>query len=137
MAYAADYTKDSGAYNVGRKILDEEITLVRYVDTSTRNLASGSFYKLFAVPANFSVNEVYVVTGTGEGATATIDITDDDVVTTTFVNDTSVQTAGVIGKGTARKVYSSAGFICVLANHTLDAAGFWVIVLGQILNDKM
>jgi hypothetical protein len=137
MAYAGDWTTDAGGYNVGKKILGEAITLARYIDCTSKTVSNASFYKLFSVPANFQVENIYIVNGTGEGAADTIDITDDDVVTTTFVNDASVETAGVITRGTARKVYAAAGFICLLANADITAAKFWVVVTGQILNTNM
>lgn len=137
MAYAADYSTDPGGYNVSREILDQQVTLVRYFDTTVNNLASGSYYKLFAVPAKFMCEAIYIVVETGEGATETIDITDDDSATTTFVDDCSVETAGTVTKSTADKYYASAGYITLLANNDLTAAQFWVVVLGQVLNTNM
>jgi hypothetical protein len=135
MAYAADYTKDAGNYNVGWRKADDVITLNRMFSTATHNLASGSYYKLFAVPANFQVLEAYVTCHTAETSSASdsIDIVDDDSATTTFVNDAAMA-AGKITGTNARKMFTAAGYIVVLANNDLATAVFEVCIRGKILN---
>ena len=110
MAYAADYTTDVGNYNVGRRMGDNLVTLVRSFDTSDYNLTASSYYKLFAVPANFQVLAAYVTCTTAETTSGTddLDIVDDDSSTTTFVSAANM-TAGEIGATNARKMYTSAG----------------------------
>lgn len=135
MAYAADYTKDEGNYNVGYRKADDVITLNRMFDCSVRNLTNGEYTKLFAVPANFQVLEAYVTCLTSETSanTDTLDIVDDDSATTTFVDDARML-AGTITATNARKLYTSAGYICVLPNHALATAVFEVCIRGKILN---
>lgn len=139
MAYAADWTKDLGNYNVGHKDMDGMVTLVRYLDFSDTkyNLASGSYYKIFAVPDNFALVDAYVSCDVVEGAAETIDIVDDDSATTTFVNDATLNTAGYLTATNARKTYQAAGYICILANADITVAKAWVIVKGIILDTNM
>lgn len=137
MAYASDFSKDPGNYNIGKRMLDGTVTLVRYFDCSTDNLANGSYYKLFAVPADFVLLESYIAVVTAEGAAETLDLVDDDSATTTFMDDVDLNTANGVVKGTVRKLYSSAGDIAMLANADLTAAKFYVIITGQILNTAM
>lgn len=135
MAYEADYTKDAGNYNVGWRKADDVITLNRMFSTATHNLTNGKYYKLFAVPANFQVLEAYVTCYTSETTsnTDTLDIVDDDSATTTFVDDARML-AGTITATNARKLYTAAGYICVLPNHALATAVFEVCIRGKILN---
>lgn len=136
MAYATsntDFLKRAGNYNIGKQLLDEEITLSQFMDTSVDNLASGSYYKIFAVPANFALLDAFVICHTAEGATGTVDIVDDDSATTTFVNDANVNSAGAVGATAARKLYTSAGFIVILPNNALDTAKFEVVIRGKLI----
>lgn len=128
-----------GNYNVSSKILDQVITLSRYFDASVDNLASGAYYKIFSVPANFLLTEAYITCVTGDGSTETIDLVDDDSATTTFVSSAEVGTGdeGKTGATNARKLYTSAGFICLKPDAALDAAKFWVVVKGIVLNTSM
>lgn len=126
-----------GNYSIGKKILDEGITLTRYFDCSVDNLASGAFYKIFSVPANFVVTEAYVSCVTPEGAADTIDVVDDDSATTTFVTNANVNSAGTVTATNARKVYTSAGFIVLRPDADLTVAKFYVTVKGYILNTSM
>jgi len=137
MAYAGDYSASAGSYNVGKKILDGSVTLIRYFSCATHNLTGSGVYKLFAVPANFVLLEARVICDTIEGGTATIDIVDNDSSSTVFVNDFSLETANAIGVTAARKKYAAAGFICVVPNEDLDTAVFTVTVKGIITNTSM
>ena len=139
MAYAADWTKDPGGYNVGKKLSGEVVTLTRYIDTTATgyDLTSGEYTKIFAVPDNFSVLDAYVSCDVVEGAAETIDIVDDDSATTAFVNDATLNTAGSVTVTNARKTYQAAGYICILANADITVAKFWVIVKGIILDTNM
>lgn len=133
MAYAADYTLDAGNYTVGHRYMDQLVCLNRSFDTSVHNLTATSFYKLFAVPANFQVFEAYVTCTTAETTSGTddLDIVDDDSATTVFVNDANM-TAGEMAATNARKMYTAAGFICVRPNHNLATAVFTVTIVGMI-----
>lgn len=128
-----------GGYNVGSKILDQEITLTRYIDTSTDNLTASAFYKLWSVPAGFQVNQVYAGCATAEttDGTDTFDIVDDDSATTVLLNDVDLSAAGLVTATTARKYYASAGFICIRPNHDLATAKFYVVVKGIVQNTSM
>lgn len=137
MAYTGDFTKNHGNYNVGKKLLDDTVTMVRYIDTSVDNLANGGYYKIFAVPAQFALLKAYVVVITAEGAADTIDLVDDDSSSTTFINDADLNTANGVVVNTAGGYYSSAGYITILANADITAAKFYVIVEGIILNTSM
>lgn len=137
MSYDGDFSTYAGNYNVGKRNLDEEITLIRYFSTASNPLSSTGVYKLFAVPAGFCITKAYVVCETAEGGTGTIDIVDDDIVSTTIVNDANVNSANAVTANTARRYYPSGGYICVLANNDLDAAKFYVVVRGIILDTNM
>jgi hypothetical protein len=136
MAYTNDFTTDAGNYNVGVKILDQEITLVRYFDCTTRNLGSGEYSKLWSVPAGFQLTKAYAVCIATESSD-TFDIVDDDSATTTFINDADMSAIGTVTANTADKYYASAGYICILANAALTTAKFYVVVKGIILNTSM
>jgi len=123
-----------GNYNVGKQILDEVITLSRYIDCSTDDLASGAFYKLWSVPDDFALLEAYLSCDVVEGAANTVTITDDDSTTTSFVTVASVNTAGTVTATNARKTYQAAGFIVMTPSAALDAAKFWVIIKGMVLS---
>jgi hypothetical protein len=133
MAWTDDFTKDMGNYAVGHRYMDQLVVLNRSFDCSVNNLASGCYYKLFAVPAKFQVFEAYVACTTAETTSGTddLDVVDDDSSTTTFVNDANM-TAGEINATNARKMYTSAGYIGVLANHDLTTAVFTVTIVGMI-----
>lgn len=137
MSYAHDWTKDAGGYNVTRQILDQVVTLVRYIDTTDtgKDVGSGEYIKLFAVPANFAVLEAYLVTATAEGTDA-LDLTDDDSATTTFVTN-HPQSAGTVTATNARKLYTSAGYICVHGDAAHTTGAFYAVVRGIVLNTKM
>lgn len=137
MAYTDDFTKDHGNYNVGKRNLDDTVTMVRYIDTSVDNLTSGGYYKIFAVPAYFALLKAYIVVVTAEGAAETLDLVDDDSSSTTFTNDADLNTANGVVANTTSGYYSSAGYICILANADLTATQFYVIVEGIILNTDM
>lgn len=137
MSYAHDWTTDAGNYNVGKKILDEVVTITRYIDTTATgyDVGSGEYIKLFAVPANFAVLEAYIVTETAEGTDA-LDLTDDDSATTTFVSN-HPQSAGTVTATNARKLFTSAGYICVHGDAAHTTGAFWAVVRGIILNTSM
>lgn len=139
MAYAHDWTKDPGNYNVGHRDKDGLVTYVRYIDTTATgyDLASGEYDKIFAVPDNFTVLDAYVICDVVEGDAETIDIVDDDTPTTTFVDDATLNTAGYTTATNARKTYQAAGYICILPNAAITAAKFWVVVKGVILTTDM
>lgn len=125
-----------GNYNVGKQILDEVITLSRYIDCSVDNLSSGAFYKLWSVPDDFCVLEAYVSNDVAEGAGDTLDIVDDDSATTTFVSNANLNSAGAVTATNARKTYQAAGFICMKPDAALTVAKFWVVIKGIVLSKK-
>lgn len=135
MAYATspDLLTRSGNYGVTKEYMDAPVVLKRFIDCSTDNLTSGSFYKLFAVPANFCVMEAYVVCHTAEGAAETVDIVDDDSATTTFVTNANVNSAGTITATNARKMFTAAGFIVARPDADLGTCKFEVIVHGVLI----
>ncbi len=128
MAYTNDWSKDAGNYNVGVQILDQVITMQRYIDCAVDALGSGEYTKLWAVPLGFALLEAYVVCHTAEGGD-TLDIVDDDSSTTVFVSNAAL-TAGAIGATAARKQYAAAGFICVKPEAALTTGAFTVIIRG-------
>lgn len=136
MAYTNDFTTRSGNYNVGSKILDQEVTLSRYFDCTVDALGSAEYSKLFSVPAGFQVNEVYatcVATETSD----TFDIVDDDSATTTLLSNADMSAVGKVTATNARKYYASAGFICIKPDAALTTAKFYLTVKGIQLNTKM
>jgi hypothetical protein len=126
-----------GNYNVGKQVLDEVVTLSRYIDASVDNLTSAAFYKLWAVPANFVLLDAYVVVDTAEGASDTLDIVDDDSATTTFVTNVDLNTANGVTVTNARKKFSAAGFICMRPDAALTVCKFTVIIKGIVTNTNM
>lgn len=139
MAYSTvntDFMKRAGNYNVTEKILDQEITRSRYIDCTTDNLTSGAFYKLFAVPAGFQVNEVYVTCVATEGSD-TFDVVDDDSATTTLLTNADMSAIGTVTATTARKYYAAAGFIVIRPDAALTTAKFYVTIKGIVLNTSM
>lgn len=139
MAYAHDWTKDVGNYNVGHRQLDGSVEYTRYIDTTVSgyDIGNGEYIKIFGVPDNFMVTEAFVSCDVVEGAADTIDIVDDDSATTTFVNDATLNTAGAVTATNARKTFQAAGFICILANAAITVAKFWVTVRGKVLSTEM
>jgi hypothetical protein len=137
MAYAHDWSKDVGNYNVGKKILDEVVTLTRYINTTVSgyDVGNNEYIKVMAVPANFAVLEAYLITATAEGTDA-LDVTDDDSATTTFVTN-HPQSAGTVTATNARKLYTSAGFIVIHGDAAHTTGAFWVVIRGIILNTSM
>lgn len=116
----------TGNRNVNRQILDQEILVKAYIDTSANNLASGDFYKLFDYDANTIINEIHVVTETVEGAGDTLDITDDSVGTTTLVSNHDVNTDNAISKYTTGLFKDTAGQICIKPDAALTVCKIWV-----------
>ena len=114
--------------NVPRQILDQEITVKAYIDTSAINLGSGDYYKLFDYEANTFINEVKVITETVEGAGDTLDITDDTSGTTTLVSNHDVNTDNAISKYTTGLFKASAGQISIKPDAALATCKFWVSV---------
>jgi hypothetical protein len=140
MAYAHDWTKDHGNYNVGHRQGEGIVTLIRYIDTTATgyDLTSAEFDKIFAVPDNFCVLEARVICDVVEGAVETIDIVDDDSATTTFVSNADLSTAGgTVTTTNARKCYQAAGYICIRPDADITAAKFWVVIEGIILTTDM
>lgn len=129
----------NGNYNVGSKILDQEITLTRYINTATDNLTASAFYKLWSVPAGFQVNQIYAgcVTAETTDGTDTFDIVDNDSATTVLLNDVDLSAAGTVTATTARKYYAAAGFICIRPNQDLTTAKFYITVKGVVQNTSM
>lgn len=126
----------AGNYNVGEKILDQEITLTRYIDCTVDNLTSGAYYKLWSVPAGFQINEAYLTCIATESSD-TVDIVDDDSATTTILSNGALATIGTVTATTARKYYASAGFICMKPDAALTTGKFYVTIKGLVLNTSM
>lgn len=118
----------TGNRNVNRQILDQEMTVKAYIDTSKNNLVSGDFYKLFDYDANTLINEVKVITETVEGAGDTLDITDDSVGTTTLISNHDVNTDNDVSKYTTGLFKATAGQICIKPDAALTVCKFWVEV---------
>ena len=128
-----DFLKRPGNYQVTKELLDEVITLKRFIDTTVDTLASGEWYKIFAVPANFVLLEAYVVAHTAEGAGDTIDIVDDDSDTTTFVSAAALNSTSAVAVAAARKRYAAAGFIVMKPSAEIATAKFEVIIRGVVI----
>jgi hypothetical protein len=120
--------------NVNRQILDQEILVKAYIDTSAINLTSGDYYKLFDYDANTFINEVVVITETVEGAADTLDITDDSAGTTTLVSNHDVNTDNAITKYTTGLFKNTAGQISIKPDAALATCKFWVIAKLVIFN---
>ncbi len=133
MAYAGDYTKDLGNYNVGARYMDRLVTLTRSFSCADHNIVAGSYYKLFSVPANFQVLSAYVAVTTSETSASsdTLDIVTDDATTNTLVSSVAML-AGTVGATNARAMFTSAGFICAKPDTTLTTAVFTVTIVGMI-----
>lgn len=114
--------------NVSRQMLDHEMTLRAYIDTSVNNLTSGDFYKLFDYDANTLINEVKVITETVEGAGDTLDIVDDTAGTTTLVSNHDLNTDNALSKYTTGLFKATAGQISIKPDADLTVCKFWVVV---------
>lgn len=126
----------AGNYNVTKQILDEVITLKRYFNCATDNLASGAYYKIFSVPDHFLLLDAYLVCHTVEttDGSDTCDVVDDDSATTTFVSNGALATAGTVTATNARKLYTAAGFICLKPDNALATAQFEVVIRGIVIS---
>lgn len=113
--------------NVPRQILDQEILVKAYVDTTSINLTSGIFYKLFDYDANTLINEIVAITETVEGAGDTFDITDDVVGTTTLISNHDTNTDNAVSKYTTGLFKATAGQICIKPDADLTGFKGWVI----------
>lgn len=136
----ADYTTSAyggGNYGVTRRERDQRVTLVRYFDTSTYNLAATTVYEMFKYPANTLILKAYIITETVEGATATIDVVDDTSSTNTLISASTLNTDNTLGESSTHVFKAAAGSICVYPNHALDAAKFWLVVEYVALNTNM
>lgn len=113
--------------NVPRQILDQEVILKAYIDTSAINLTSGDYYKLFDYDANTFINEIIVITETVESAGDTLDITDDTIGTTTLVSNHDCNTDNAKSKYTTGIFKDTAGQISIKPDDDLGTCKFWVI----------
>jgi len=113
--------------NVPRQILDQEILVKAYVDTTSNNLTIGTFYKLFDYDANTLINEIVAITETVEGAGDTFDITDDVSGTTTLISNHDTNTDNAVSKYTTGLFKATAGQICIKPDAALTGFKGWVI----------
>lgn len=133
MAYADDWTKDMGNYNVSKRNTDEIVTLCRYIDCSADNLGSGEYTKIFYLPAGTAVLEAYTVEVTAEG-TDYCDVTINDATTVTLVSNGMTNTVDVTN---ARTYCASASYVCLKPDAALTSAKFYVIVKCILLSTSM
>ncbi len=133
MAYADDWTKDMGNYNVSKRNLDEIVTLCRYIDCSTYNLNSGEYTKIFTLPAGTVVLEAYTVEVTAEG-TDYCDVTINDATTITLVSNGMTN---AVDATNARAYCASESYVCLKPDAALTAAKFYVIVKCMLLSTSM
>jgi hypothetical protein len=135
MAYNTDYNFEKKAGN--RQVAvnlnsDQPILLKQFIDTTEYPLAA-EYYKLFAVPAGFTVLNAYVICHTAEAAADTLDIVDDDAATTTFVSAHALNSTSTVGFTNARKRYAAAGYIAMIPSAAITAAKFEVAIEGTIV----
>jgi hypothetical protein len=126
-------TTQNGNYTLGAALPSGVAVKKRYINCALYNMASGSYYKMFNVPANTMVLRCYAFVATIEGGTATIDLChflDSDTTpssVSTLANDGSLETDDTMIPSTVGICNDAAGGIYVLANEALDAAKFWVV----------
>ena len=120
-------TLQTGNRNVAREILDQEVVVSAYIDTSDKNLGSGDYYKLFDYGANTIINEIHVITETVEGAAETLDITDDTAGTTTLVSNHDLNTDNALSKYTTGLFKATAGQISIKPDAALTVCKFFVV----------
>jgi len=139
LAYTSDFTARAGNYNVGTRILDQEITLTRFIDTSSDNLGSGEYTKLWSVPAGFLITEGYATCHTAETTSGsdTFDITVNDATTHTIISNAGLSAEGVVTATNARWYCAAASYICIKPDAALTTAKFWVTIKGIILSTSM
>lgn len=143
MAYADDFTKDAGGYNVAKTILDEEITLIRYFDCTVNNLSASGIYKVFAIPAEFLLTNALIVTETAEGAAGSMALTVNEttavLIPAANVNaeGANIPNASSVLSGAVRQYYfASSGFISITPDSALDAWKGYIMVKGINLSTK-
>jgi len=136
----ADYTTSSyggGNHGVTRRERDQRVTLIRYFDTSTYNLAATTYYEMLKYPANTLILKAYVITETVEGAAETLDITDDTSGTTTLCSNADMNTDNALKESSSHVFKASAGSICVYPDHALATCKFWLVVEYVALTTDM
>jgi len=136
----ADYTTSAyggGNYGVTRRERDQRVTLTRYFSAATFNLVASTVYEIFKYPANTLLQKVYVITETVEGATGTIDIVDDTSSSNTLVSNANVNSDNAVGESSTHVFKAAAGSICIVPDHDLDAACFWIVVEYVALTTDM
>ena len=140
MAYTVhpngDFLLRPGNYSIGHKVWDHIITMSRYFDTTVDNLASTEFYKIWTLPAGFTLLRAYFNVRTIEDETGTIDLVDDDSASNTIISNANMENLGVTGSA-APLDYSSSGFVVLRPDHALEDCKFFVTIEGIIYNTSM
>lgn len=125
--------KYAGNYGVEKELLDEVVTLKRYIDSTVVpngnvGLVASDYYRLFYYPANTFLLHVRTVTETVEGVADTVDITDDETGTTVMISNHDVNTDNAITESSAGKFKATSGYVCVRPDQAITVAKFWVVL---------
>ena len=136
----ADYTTSAyggGNYGVTRRERDQRVTLTRYFSAATFNLVASTVYEMLKYPANTLIQKAYLITETVEGATATGSVVDDASSSNTLVSSSNLNVDNTVGESSTHVFKASAGSICIVPDHDLDAACFWIVVEYVALTTDM
>lgn len=113
-----------GAFNVAPLAGDNEtIVFNRTIDCAVTALTSADTYKLFIIPAGYTLINLVTTCLTAEGAAESIDL-GDSAGATTFHNDLSLNSVAATAGSVITKHYASADYIVALANAALTVAKF-------------
>lgn len=113
-------------YGVAKQLPGMETEVVRYIDASSINLTSGDYYKAFYYEANTELYDFRVITETVEGASDTIDITDDQTGTNVIVSNADLNTDNNLAKQSTNYFKATAGYVCIRPDAAITVAKFWV-----------
>lgn len=102
---------------------NQTILFNRTIDCAVTPLTSADTYKLFIIPAGYTLTNFVTTCLTAEGAADTIDV-GDSAAATTFHNDLSMNSVAATAGSVITKHYASADYIVVLANAALTVAKF-------------
>ncbi len=117
----------SGNREVSRKILDQIMTVTAFIDTTVNALTALDVYRLFYYAANTYIKSCVVIVQTVEGTGDTMDVYDDESLTTALVTNNDMNSAVAGTKYETGFFKTSAGYISLRPDQALTVCKFWVI----------
>ncbi len=113
--------------NVTRQILDQEMTLKAYIDTTETPLAAADEYPIFQYDANTYISEAMLITETVEGAADTMNVLD-AASGSNLIAAQDLSSLGTGTKYTTGKLMTTAGDISLTVSAAITAWKGWVHV---------